>query len=215
MPFSADARRKRGYTARMALDFDICYRALLRRDAHYDGKFFTGVITTGIFCRPVCKAVRPKRENCRFFPSAAAALGAGFRPCLRCRPESAPHSAAWNGVQTTVARALRLIEQGELAEHSVAHLARRLGVGERYLRKLFAEHVGASPKAVEQTRRTLLAKKLLTGSARPLSDIACVAGFGSMRRFNEVFCKLYGRPPSALRKTARRIRDENSAHRFV
>lgn len=183
-------------------DFSACYQALARRDARYDGRFFTGVTTTGIFCRPVCPAVRPKPAHCIFFPSAAAAQSAGFRPCLRCRPESAPHSPAWNGVKTTVARALKLIEQGELAQHGVPHLARRLGIGERYLRRLFARHVGASPKAVEQTRRALLAKKLITDSARPMSDIACATGFRSIRQFNDAFHKLYGRPPSALRKTA-------------
>jgi len=185
--------------AGMTLDFQTCYRALQNRDPRYDGQFFTGVTSTGIFCRPVCPAVRPKPENCRFFPSAAAAMTAGFRPCLRCRPESAPHSPAWNGVKTTVSRALQLIEQGALQEHGVGRLAQRLGVGERYLRRLFAAHVGASPLAVERSRRVLLAKKLITGSTRPMTDIAYAAGFRSIRQFNDTFRKLYGRPPTALR----------------
>ena len=185
--------------AGMMLDFQTCYRALQNRDPRYDGQFFTGVTSTGIFCRPVCPAVRPKPENCRFFPSAAAAMAAGFRPCLRCRPESAPHSPAWNGVKTTVSRALKLIEQGALEQHSVGRLAQRLGVGERYLRRLFATHVGASPAAVDRSRRVLLAKKLITDSTRPMTDIAYAAGFRSIRQFNDTFRKLYGRPPTALR----------------
>ena len=186
----------------MSLDFETCYRAVKNRDFRYDGRFFTGVTSTGIFCRPVCPAVRPKSAHCRFFPSAAAAIGAGFRPCLRCRPESAPHSPAWNGVKATVSRALQLIDQGALEWHSVAQLAARLGVGDRYLRRLFAQYVGASPKAVEQTRRTLLAKRLITDSDSSMTDIAHAAGFRSIRQFNDTFRKLYGRPPTALRKGA-------------
>ena len=184
----------------MTLDFQTCYRAVQARDSHYDGRFFTGVTSTGIFCRPVCPAVRPKPEHCQFFASAAAAIEAGFRPCLRCRPESAPHSPAWNGVKTTVSRALKLIDQGALEAHGVEHLAQRLGVGERYLRRLFATHVGAGPKAVDRTRRVLLAKKLITDSNRSMTDIAHATGFRSIRQFNDTFHKLYGRPPSALRK---------------
>ena len=190
-----------GILAGMTLNFQTCYRAVQARDSRYDGRFFTGVTSTGIFCRPVCPAVRPKPAHCRFFPSAAAAIGAGFRPCLRCRPESAPHSPAWNGVKTTVSRALKLIEQGALEEHGVDQLAQRLGVGDRYLRRLFAKHVGASPKAVDKTRRTLLAKKLITDSERTMTDIAHATGFRSIRQFNDTFHKLYGRPPTALRKT--------------
>ena len=189
--------------AGMALDFKTCYQAVKNRDARYDGYFFTGVTSTGIFCRPMCPAVRPKPEHCRFFPSAAAAIEAGFRPCLRCRPESAPHSPAWNGVKTTVSRALKLIDQGALEQHGVEQLAQRLGVGDRYLRRLFAQHVGASPKTVDQTRRALLAKKLITDSDRSMTDIAHASGFRSIRQFNHTFRKLYGRPPTALRKARR------------
>lgn len=184
----------------MTLSFQTCYRAVQNRDPRYDGRFFTGVTSTGIFCRPVCPAVPPKPVHCRFFPSAAAAMGAGFRPCLRCRPESAPHSPAWNGVKTTVSRALKLIDQGALQQHGVEQLARRLGVGDRYLRRLFAKYVGASPKAVDKTRRMLLAKRLLTDSDRTMTDIAHATGFRSIRQFNDTFHKLYGRPPTALRK---------------
>lgn len=188
----------------MTLDFNTCYQAVSKRDPRYDGQFFTGVTSTGIFCRPICAAVLPKPQNCRFFVSAAAAMQAGFRPCLRCRPESAPHSPAWNGVKTTVSRALNLIEQGALERHSVSQLAERLGIGERYLRHLFAKYVGASPKAVEKTRRTLRAKKLITDSNRPMTDIAYASGFRSIRQFNDTFHKLYGKPPTALRKTRAR-----------
>ncbi|MGI9311557.1 MAG: bifunctional transcriptional activator/DNA repair enzyme AdaA [bacterium] len=197
----------------MDLDFDTCYAALSRRDRDYDGRFFTGVTSTGIFCRPVCPAVRPKRRNCQFFPSAAAAMRAGFRPCLRCRPETAPHSPAWNGVATTVARALRLIEQGALAQHSIGELAARLGIGERYLRDLFARHVGASPKEVEIARRVLLAKRLITDSARPMADIAHATGFGSIRQFNDTFRRHFRQSPSALRQSHRTRRAGVDARR--
>lgn len=186
----------------MHLDFQTCYRAHRRRDARYDGRFFTAVTSTGIFCRPVCPAVPPKPENCQFFATAAAAMAAGFRPCLRCRPESAPHSPAWNGVKTTVARALKLIDQGALEEHGVGELARRLGVGERYLRRLFAAHVGAGPAAVARNRRARLARRLVTDTARPMTDIAFAAGFGSVRAFNAAFRACYGAPPSAFRNRA-------------
>ena len=184
----------------MLPNFDICYQAIAARDPGYDGRLFVGVTSTMIFCRPVCAAMRPKRQNCRFFICAAGAMQAGFRPCLRCRPESAPGSAAWNGVKTTVARALKLIEQGALEQYGVAELAERLGVGERYLRNLFAEHVGASPKSVADARRVLRAKLLVTDSRRPMRDIAFASGFASVRQFNAAFRKHYGRPPSALRQ---------------
>ncbi len=197
--------------AGMTFDFETCYQAVKNRDSRYDGRFFTGVTSTGIFCRPVCPAVRPKPEHCQFFPSAAAAIRAGFRPCLRCRPESAPRSPAWNGVRTTVSRALKLIDQGVLEQHGVDQLAERLGVGDRYLRRLFAKYVGAGPKEVDKTRRTLLAKQLITDSDRSMTDIAHATGFRSIRQFNDTFRKLYGRPPTALRK-ARRPARGNANH---
>jgi AraC family transcriptional regulator of adaptative response / DNA-3-methyladenine glycosylase II len=184
------------------LDSDICYRALQTRDARFDGRFFTGVTSTGIYCRPICPARTPMRGHCRFFPSAAAAQQAGFRACLRCRPEIAPQSPAWRGTASTVSRAMARIEEGALdgAGASVEQLAASLGVGERQLRRLFDRHVGASPLAVAQTRRVLFAKQLLHETRLPMASVAMAAGFGSIRRFNDTFRALYKRPPSQLRR---------------
>src|SRR5689334_2590126 len=145
------------------LDPHVCYRAILARDERFDGRLFVGVSTTGIYCRPVCPASTPRFQNCRFFISAAAAQEAGFRPCLRCRPESAPELAVWRGTSNTVSRALALIAEGALDgdECSVDALAERLGIGERQLRRLFVKHVGASPISVAQARRVHFAKQLL------------------------------------------------------
>jgi AraC family transcriptional regulator of adaptative response / DNA-3-methyladenine glycosylase II len=184
----------------MDMDDDACYRALTTRDARFDGRFFTGVVTTGIYCRPICPARTPKRENVRFFPSAAAAQDAGFRPCLRCRPETSPDLGAWRGASNTVARALGLIEAGALDDADVDRLAERLGVGERQLRRLFRKHLGASPIAVAQTRRVLLAKQLIHETRLPMAEVAMASGFGSVRRFNETFQQLYERPPIELRR---------------
>ncbi len=182
-------------------DRDICYRALQSRDPRFDGLLFVGVTSTGIYCRPVCPARTPKLEHCRFFGSAAAAQEAGFRPCLRCRPETAPDLASWRGTSNTVSRALALIAEGALdGEATVDGLAARLGVGERQLRRLFLQHLGASPNAVAQTRRVLFAKHLIHETRMPMTDVAMAAGFGSLRRFNEVFLDLFHRPPSALRR---------------
>ncbi|MDT8998618.1 AlkA N-terminal domain-containing protein [Paucibacter sp. APW11] len=186
------------------LDHDTCYRALASRDARFDGRFFIAVKTTRIYCRPICPARTARSENVLFFPTAAAAQETGYRPCLRCRPEAAPDSSAWRGVSNTgvshtVTRALGLIEMGALDEHGVEALAERLGVGDRQLRRLFAEHVGATPVAVAQTRRVLLAQQLIHETTLPLTEIAFAAGFGSVRRFNEVFQQLFKRPPTALR----------------
>ncbi|MBV9782364.1 MAG: DNA-3-methyladenine glycosylase 2 family protein, partial [Acidisphaera sp.] len=184
----------------MHLDRDACYRALLTRDARFDGRFFTAVRTTGIYCRPICPARTPKLENIIFMPSAAAAQAAGFRPCLRCRPETSPEVAAWHGTSTTVARAMTLIAAGALNEAVVDGLAGRLGIGERQLRRLFRKHIGASPKAVAQTRRVLFAKQLVTDTRLPMAEVALASGFGSLRRFNATFRSLYGRPPRSLRR---------------
>jgi AraC family transcriptional regulator of adaptative response / DNA-3-methyladenine glycosylase II len=184
----------------MDLDGDACYRALCARDSRFDGRFFVGVKSTGIYCRPVCPARTPKRENAGFYPTAAAAQEAGFRPCLRCRPETAPELGAWRGTSNTVARALSLIEDGALDDGAVDALAERLGVGERQLRRLFRQHLGASPVAVAQTRRVLLAKQLLHETDLPMAEVAMASGFGSVRRFNETFRGLFGRPPGALRR---------------
>jgi AraC family transcriptional regulator of adaptative response / DNA-3-methyladenine glycosylase II len=142
----------------MDLDHDACYRAIAVRDARFDGRLFTGVKTTGIYCRPICPARTPRSENVAFYPTAAAAQEAGFRPCLRCRPETAPDLGAWRGASNAVSRALSLIEMGALDDASVDTQASRGGVGARQLRRLFHQHLGASPIAVAQTRRVLLAK---------------------------------------------------------
>jgi AraC family transcriptional regulator, regulatory protein of adaptative response / DNA-3-methyladenine glycosylase II len=184
----------------MDLDHNACYRAVKLRDARFDGRFFTAVKTTKIYCRPVCPARTPLSKNVTFFPTAAAAQEAGFRPCLRCRPETAPDMGAWRGTSNTVSRGLALIELGALDEADVEGLATRLGLGERQLRRLFRTHLGASPIAVAQTRRILLAKQLVHETRLPMTEIAFAAGFGSVRRFNETFHALYGRPPSELRR---------------
>jgi AraC family transcriptional regulator of adaptative response / DNA-3-methyladenine glycosylase II len=184
----------------MDLDHAACYRALQARDRRFDGRLYVAVRTTGIYCRPICPARTPKAANVRFFASAAAAAEAGFRPCLRCRPEVSPDLASWNGTSTTVARALRLIEAGALDDQDLESLATRLGVGSRHLRRLFAHHLGASPLAVLQTRRVHLAKQLLHETQLPMIQVALAAGFGSVRRFNETFKTLFGRPPTSLRR---------------
>ena len=183
-------------------DREACYRALQSRDPRFDGLIFVGVTSTGIYCRPVCPARTPKFQNCRFFPSAAAAQEAGFRPCLRCRPETAPDLASWRGTSNTVSRALALIAEGALdaGEAGVETLAERLGIGGRQLRRLFMQHLGASPIVVAQTRRVLFAKQLIHETHMPMTKVALAAGFGSVRRFNEVFRDLFKRPPSALRR---------------
>lgn len=185
----------------MLLDPITCRQAILARDARFDGRFFTGVLTTGVYCRPICPARPPKAENCRYYPSAAAAQTAGFRPCLRCRPETAPGLGAWRGASNTVSRAMALIEEGALDGAGVEVLAGRLGVGDRQLRRLFLKHLGASPVAVAQTRRVLIAKQLIHESRLPMAEVAHAAGFGSIRRFNESMRGLFGRPPTALRRS--------------
>ncbi|HUB12279.1 MAG TPA: AlkA N-terminal domain-containing protein [Acetobacteraceae bacterium] len=182
------------------MDDNACYRAIETRDRRFDGRLFVGVTTTGIYCRPFCPAPTPRRRNVRFFPTAAAAQEAGFRPCLRCRPEISPELAFWRGSSNTVSRALALIEAGALDQAGVAHLADRLGMGERQLRRLFCQHLGASPVSIAQTRRILLAKQLIQDTALPMTDVAAAAGFGSLRRFNETFRQLFRRPPTALRR---------------
>lgn len=186
----------------MDLDDDACYRAIATRDARFDGRLFIGVKTTGIYCRPVCPARTPKRANVEFYASAAAAQEAGFRPCLRCRPETAPDLGIWRGTSNTVSRALALIEMGALDAGDVEALADRLGVGERQLRRLFDKHLGASPVTVAQTRRVLFAKQLIHETTLPMTEIALASGFGSVRRFNETFQDLYKRPPSSLRRAS-------------
>ena len=191
----------------MDLNREIYRRARLSRDPRFDGKFFIAVRTTRIFCRPVCPARSPKEENIDYYPSAAAALQAGFRPCLRCRPESWG-TPAWDGTSTTVLRALRLIAEGALdaaAESSgVDTLAERLGIGSRHLRRLFFQHLGATPIAVAQAQRLLSAKKLIDETTLPLTTIAIAARYGSIRRFNAAFRATYGRSPRELRRGSNR-----------
>ena len=177
-----------------------CYRALKARDARFDGRFFVAVSSTRSYCRPVCTVKPPKRENCRFFPSAAAAESNGYRPCLRCRPESAPGTPL-RARSALVAAALRLIENGLLDRASVADLAARIGVGERHLRRLFVAEIGAGPLEIAATRRLLFAKKLLGETSLPITQIGLASGYGSLRRFNSAFRTGYGRSPRALRRT--------------
>ena len=191
----------------MDMDDDACYRAIETRDHRFDGRLFVAVTTTGVYCRPFCPAPTPRRENVQFFPTAAAAQEAGFRPCLRCRPETSPELAFWRGSSNTVSRALRLIEAGALDGANVEALAERLGIGERQLRRLFQRHLGASPISIGQTRRILLAKQLLQDTRLPMTEVAAAAGFGSVRRFNETFQRLYRRPPKALRRVG--VTDES------
>ncbi|MEQ9518282.1 MAG: AlkA N-terminal domain-containing protein [Parvibaculum sp.] len=185
------------------LDANACYAAVLARDTRFDGRFFTGVKTTGIYCRPICPARIPKRAHCTFYPSAAAAETVGFRACLRCRPEAAPGTPAAAGTAATVTRALRLIQEGALDRDSVGALAERLGLGERQVRRLFATHLGASPEAVGATRRLLAANQLLRDTDLPISDICFAAGFRSLRRFNDAFATRYKETPSAVRARAK------------
>jgi len=182
------------------LDARECERARVARDRRFDGRFFIGVRTTKIYCRPVCPVRAAKACNVGFYPSAAAAEAAGFRPCLRCRPEAAPFSPAWKGSRTTVERGLRLIAGGALDESSVEALAARLGVGPRHLNRLFQKYLGASPVQVAQTTRVQRAKRLLDETALPMAEIAVRAGFGSLRRFNAVFAEVYRRPPTEIRR---------------
>ncbi len=186
----------------MELDPLSCHRIVQARDARHDGRFFTCVRTTGIYCRPVCPARAPKLENCLFVRSAAAAQEAGYRPCLRCRPDCSPTLHTWRGSSATVTRALALIESGALDQGNMDELAARLGVGSRHLRRLFRQHLGATPVAVAQTRRLLLATQLIHDSELSMSEVALASGFASLRRFNEAFKALYGRPPSALGRRA-------------
>lgn len=188
-------------TSRLAIrDHQVFERARLARDTRFDGRFFVGVKTTGIYCRPICPANPPRAENVSFFPTAAAAAEAGYRPCLRCRPETAPGTPAWAGTSTTVQRALRLIASGALDGGSVEQLSDRLGVSSRHLRRLFREHLGASPQAVAHTQRLHFAKRLIDDTCLPLAEIADAAGYGSVRRFNDAFRNSYGRAPRELRK---------------
>ncbi|QFU02876.1 DNA-3-methyladenine glycosylase 2 [Halomonas sp. THAF5a] len=184
------------------LDPAQCRQARLARDARFDGRFFVAVTTTGIYCRPVCPATPPLERNVRYFANSLAAAEAGFRPCLRCRPDSAPDSPAWRGTDTTLERALRLIDDGALRDGSLGELCDRLGVGERHLRRLFRKRLGVSPKAYAQHRQCLFAKQLLHQTTLPITDIAYASGFRSLRRFNDAFLTRIGLAPRTLRRRA-------------
>ena len=196
----------------MNLDLKICSSARLSRDPRFDGKFFIGVIGSGVYCRSICPAPTAKEKNCRYFPTAAAAAEAGFRPCLRCRPESSPGTPAWQGTSTTVSRALRLIAESGLEDGGVEGLAQRLGIGARHLRRLFLRHLGATPLAVAQTRRMHFAKKLIDETALPMNQIASAAGFGSVRRFNAGIRSFFHRAPTQMRRLARQKEIQPANH---
>ncbi|WP_108473058.1 AlkA N-terminal domain-containing protein [Rhodanobacter thiooxydans] len=185
----------------------VCEQARLSRDARFDGLFFTAVRSTGIYCRPVCPAPAPKRENVHYYANAAAAAAAGFRPCLRCRPELAPGNEQWQRGDHVVARALKLIEAGALAEQSLDELAARVGIGARQLRRLFVERIGAPPVSVHTTRRLLFAKQLLTETALPVTEVALASGFRSLRRFNAAFAQANRIAPRELRRHPRAAAD--------
>jgi AraC family transcriptional regulator of adaptative response / DNA-3-methyladenine glycosylase II len=184
----------------MILNHQLCYSVIKSRDARFDGQFYTAVLTTGIYCRPICPAITPRPENVRFFISASAAEAEGFRPCLRCRPESSPGTPDWQGSSALVSRALRLISEGYLNEAGIDDLAHHLNIGTRHLRRLFVKQLGAPPSAVEQTRRLHFAKKLIDETKLPMSEIAFCAGFSSIRRFNAAIRSAYDRTPTELRR---------------
>ncbi len=184
------------------LDITICQKARLSRDPRFDGKFFTAVKTTGIYCRTICPVSPPKEENVTYFASAIECAKAGYRPCLRCRPDSAPNSPAWKGTNATLERALRLIDEGDLQQGSLPQLATRLGISDRYLRQLFNKHLGMSPKAYALYQQCLFAKKLLHQTTLPITEVALASGFESVRRFNDCFKSQLKLTPTALRKSS-------------
>ncbi len=184
----------------MLLDPDQCYSALRTHDRRFDGRFFVGVATTGIYCRPVCTARTPHRRNCRFFPSAAAAESGGFRPCLRCRPELAPGYAVVDANRRVAQAAAGLIEDGRLTDARLPDLARSVGVTDRHLRRVFQEEFGVAPVEYAQTQRLLLAKRLLTDTDMAVLDVAMASGFASLRRFNHLFVTRYRMTPAELRR---------------
>jgi AraC family transcriptional regulator of adaptative response / DNA-3-methyladenine glycosylase II len=187
----------------MNLDWRVCSRARLSRDARFDGKFFIAVLTSRVYCRSICPAPTAKEKNVRYFPSAASAAEAGFRPCLRCRPECSPGTPAWLGTSNTVSRGLRLIGESGLQDGGVEGLAERLGVGSRHLRRLFLQHLGATPSAVAQTQRLHFAKKLIDETSLPMNQVALASGFGCVRRFNARILSVFHRTPTQLRRLRR------------
>jgi len=187
----------------LTLDWRVCSRARLSRDPRFDGKFFIGALNSGVYCRSICPAPTCKEKNVRYYPTAAAAAEAGFRPCLRCRPECSPGTPAWLGTSNTVTRALRLIGESGLDEGGVELLAERLGIGARHLRRLFLKHLGASPIAVAHTRRLHFAKKLIDETTLSMEHVAQASGFGCVRRFNAAIRNTYHRTPTQIRRLSR------------
>jgi AraC family transcriptional regulator of adaptative response / DNA-3-methyladenine glycosylase II len=187
----------------MTLDSTTCYRALKARDARFDGRFFVAVSSTRIYCRPVCTVKPPRRENCRFYPSAAAAESGGYRPCLRCRPELAPGNASVDATSRVAQAAASMIEDRTLDAEGLQAVATRLGITDRHLRRAFGAEFGVSPVEFAQTQRLLLAKRLLTDTALPVTEIAFASGFGSLRRFNALFKQRYRLQPGQLRRHMR------------
>ena len=198
----------------MQLDANACFRAARARDARFDGRFFVGITSTRIYCRPVCSARPARREHQRYFASAAAAEGAGFRPCLLCRPELAPGLALVDASRQLARAAASLIDDGLAREGGLEAVANRLGVTDRHLRRIFEAEYGVTPVAYAQTARLLLAKRLLTDTRMPVTEVALAAGFGSVRRFNTLFAQRYRLQPTALWRTAARV-SAVDFHRFV
>jgi AraC family transcriptional regulator of adaptative response / DNA-3-methyladenine glycosylase II len=188
----------------MELDQDRLFEAIVNNDRSFDGRFFTGIVSTGVYCRPVCTARQPKRENMRFYGSAAAAEDAGFRPCRRCHPENSAGTPAWLESSLVVSRALQLISRGALDDHTVEELAAVVGVGGRQLRRLFKDHVGATPSAIARARRTHFARRLLGETDLGATQIATAAGFSSVRQFNHSMQATFRRSPTELRRESRR-----------
>ena len=197
------------------LDWQVCSRARLSRDSRFDGKFFIGVLSTRIYCRPICPVPTVKEKNVRYFPTAAAAAETGFRPCLRCRPECSPGTPAWFGTSNTVSRALRLIGESGLEEDGgMEGIAERLGVSSRHVRRLFIQHLGASPSAVAKTRRLHFAKKLIDETRLSMTDVAFASGFGCVRRFNAVIRKTYNRTPTQIRRLQKKTIQQEGHYLF-
>jgi AraC family transcriptional regulator of adaptative response / DNA-3-methyladenine glycosylase II len=185
---------------------EICEQARQSRDPRFDGRFFIAVLTTGIYCRPVCPARTPAQDNVRYYPTAAAAQDAGYRPCMRCRPERAAALATWTVSSDTVIRGLEMINAGCLNTGSIADLAAALGVGTRQLNRLFQDELSASPKSIARMQRLQLARQLIDETDMPFSEVALASGYGSLRRFNDEVKRVFGRPPRILRRLPRVVR---------
>ena len=194
----------------MHLNREQCYRAIVSHDARFDGRFFVAVSSTGIYCRPVCPSKKPALENCEFFRHAAAAEVAGYRPCLRCRPELAPGHAPIDSANQLATAAMKQIEAGILGDHGISAFAMGLGVSTRHLRRIFNDNLGVTPIQLAQTHRLLLARQLLIDTDLPIIDVAFASGFSSVRRFNALFLKRYSAAPRALRQNRRRVTEANA-----